>query len=56
MFQSPRSGQICSNFEAVKALDTQLASLFQSPRSGQICSNEGARENFLNTLEEVSIP
>ena len=38
MFQSPRSGQICSNLlnEATKA---RVETAFQSPRSGQICSN-----------------
>ena len=40
MFQSPRSGQICSN----RIWPTRLwrQKLFQSPRSGQICSNFGA--------------
>ena len=46
-FQSPRSGQICSNCgrNAVRA----KGALFQSPRSGQICSNL-----VLNQYETVS--
>ena len=36
-FQSPRSGQICSNGKFGKAFFDKLP--FQSPRSGQICSN-----------------
>ena len=51
-FQSPRSGQICSNAE-VKRLENELLSLmFQSPRSGQICSNAEVKrlENELLSL------
>ena len=37
-FQSPRSGQICSNL--FNGMDYRIYILtFQSPRSGQICSN-----------------
>ena len=37
LFQSPRSGQICSNlFNEQVPKDRYM---FQSPRSGQICSN-----------------
>ena len=42
MFQSPRSGQICSNlFNEQVPKDRYM---FQSPRSGQICSNDKSRE------------
>ena len=46
-FQSPRSGQICSNPDYVseKANDEE----FQSPRSGQICSNDFT----IATLSEI---
>ena len=37
-FQSPRSGQICSNPDRVYAYSMVIGE-FQSPRSGQICSN-----------------
>ena len=52
MFQSPRSGQICSNkaMEAVNKLSDKLR--FQSPRSGQICLNRRAGEGkFLSVTE-----
>ena len=39
VFQSPRSGQICSN-SGMASTEKLLGSRFQSPRSGQICSNE----------------
>ena len=40
MFQSPRSGQICSNILTQSGLDYWRDQIeFQSPRSGQICSN-----------------
>ena len=45
MFQSPRSGQICSNI-ATAAVEKYKADLFQSPRSGQICSNAGQVESL----------
>ena len=38
-FQSPRSGQICSNLAAARKSAQETAEKFQSPRSGQICSN-----------------
>ena len=38
MFQSPRSGQICSNDDE-DYFEMKLITQFQSPRSGQICSN-----------------
>ena len=37
LFQSPRSGQICSN--SIMICGTIVLYMFQSPRSGQICSN-----------------
>ena len=37
-FQSPRSGQICSNSNMTVVIGTDPY-MFQSPRSGQICSN-----------------
>ena len=42
LFQSPRSGQICSNKRKSMTLQSLLWKRlwFQSPRSGQICSNE----------------
>ena len=46
LFQSPRSGQICSNDFELDNTDDDDVELFQSPRSGQICSN-------INTLEEI---
>ena len=45
-FQSPRSGQICSN-ERYLAEDPTLENEFQSPRSGQICSNQVVMANHL---------
>ena len=36
-FQSPRSGQICSNYISTDPI--VVGYRFQSPRSGQICSN-----------------
>ena len=39
LFQSPRSGQICSNITK-KVNGEEIIVAFQSPRSGQICSNE----------------
>ena len=39
LFQSPRSGQICSNYWLLRALEFKPNFAFQSPRSGQICSN-----------------
>ena len=44
MFQSPRSGQICSNDS--RRLEIQIELKFQSPRSGQICSNKWALEEL----------
>ena len=40
LFQSPRSGQICSNDFELDNTDDDDVELFQSPRSGQICSNK----------------
>ena len=41
-FQSPRSGQICSNKMFLTYDNLVGLALFQSPRSGQICSNEAS--------------
>ena len=41
-FQSPRSGQICSNLTRDELLLN--GGKFQSPRSGQICSNASIDE------------
>ena len=53
VFQSPRSGQICSNLKNSAFIDGEIE--FQSPRSGQICSNIYYESTVLNT-EQVSIP
>ena len=39
-FQSPRSGQICSNLPVAPDSANPATFKFQSPRSGQICSNQ----------------
>ena len=49
-FQSPRSGQICSNMR-LKFTTFKDRGEFQSPRSGQICSN--CTEN--ETLRSIRI-
>ena len=56
-FQSPRSGQICSNERLELSNLKRLRKPFQSPRSGQICSNF-KRKGGINMLEAilVSIP
>ena len=54
LFQSPRSGQICSN--AISTLEEIVDSLpFQSPRSGQICLNY-IKLIHKTEIGEVSIP
>ena len=39
-FQSPKSGQICSNTEPETPIVSEKEKEFQSPKSGQICSNK----------------
>ena len=55
MFQSPRSGQICSNVDWSEWGFQTEDYKFQSPRSGQICSNL-LGEATKARLETVSIP
>ena len=55
MFQSPRSGQICSNI-VVGLIREYQPEKFQSPRSGQICSNETCIDAELDWKDNVSIP
>ena len=51
LFQSPRSGQICSNITAKSGLEVVTDVFeFQSPRSGQICSNK-----FLDLLPDFEL-
>ena len=48
LFQSPRSGQICSNITAKSGLEVVTDVFeFQSPRSGQICSNDEAADDTI---------
>ena len=54
-FQSPRSGQICSNI-VVGLIREYQPEKFQSPRSGQICSNETCIDAELDWKDNVSIP
>ena len=57
-FQSPRSGQICSNSSFQRAGRVGIRP-FQSPRSGQICSNKEIvtgcfqRRKSFNPLDRV---
>ena len=59
-FQSPRSGQICSNSKRIQTVDLRIRAAFQSPRSGQICSNsyksnpsDNFQEKSFNPLDRV---
>ena len=47
LFQSPRSGQICSNAD-VAGEDFGPVYMFQSPRSGQICLNVNGDDGWKN--------
>ena len=54
VFQSPRSGQICSNSVMSQLRDYSIS--FQSPRSGQICSNFDVEVKDVSSTNIVSIP
>ena len=55
-FQSPRSGQICSNLAAARKSAQETAEKFQSPRSGQIYSNLTAYGMFVLAFWEFQSP
>ena len=54
-FQSPRSGQICSNVKDEIGYGDAYR-VFQSPRSGQICSNSKISLDVEIKSGAVSIP
>ena len=55
-FQSPRSGQICSNATYLRVLGKISLTPFQSPRSGQICSNTNKLKSLQRRVTTFQSP